>query len=160
MDVSHTTAASCSPAPGDRSKITVSCEESLKSDSTPRPATITRLEYIELVTFYTQFLYKACTKRPLNLVVSQDRWSFITGRINMILQRLSDRIHWTGLTEYIELVTFYTQFTYKACTKRPLNWVVSQDRWSFIKGRINMILQRLSDRWWNSNVFGKTSPVL
>ena len=31
---------------------------------------------------------ETCIKQPLNFMVSQDRWSFTTGRINMILWRL------------------------------------------------------------------------
>ena len=41
---------------------------------------------------------ETCIKQPLNLVVSQDRWSFTAGRINMILWRLcqvNDEIHTT-----------------------------------------------------------------
>ena len=31
---------------------------------------------------------ETCGKQPINLVVSQDRWSLMTGRINRILKRL------------------------------------------------------------------------
>ena len=56
---------------------------------------------------------ETCIKRPLNFVVSQDRWSLTTGRINMLLYRPSQandeiyvflvrlsRSHYAGSTVY------------------------------------------------------------
>ena len=47
----------------------------------------------------------------------------------------------------------------EASIKWPLNWVAFQDRWSFMTGRINMILGR---PWWLNDeidVFSKTFQV-
>ena len=89
----------------------------------------------------SSFYSKTCIKRPLNLVVSQDRWSIIAGRINMILLspcqaneeiyvflvRLT-RSHYTGSTVYVDGLeqdcsnsSANTLELLQSCTK-PLMW--------------------------------------
>ena len=48
---------------------------------------------------------------------------------------------WWPLVNFVVLDTCMHRYN-ETCTKRPLTFLVSQDRWSFMIGRMNMLLPR------------------
>ena len=78
---------------------------------------------------------ETCIKWPLNFVVSQDRWSPITGRINMILWRLCQtnaeiyvflvRLSWSHYTGSTATVSCRGQWVSHTWYKRGLNSIIS-----------------------------------
>ena len=69
--------------------------------------------------------------------------SFVCNSASLILfkQRLRNYLIESKLSAWL-----YTE----ACIERPLNYVVSQDRWSFTTGKINIILLRMMPRKWHN----------
>ena len=104
---------------------------------------------------------------PMNIAIrgsihmcAKSYWTLLKGHIWMSFMSLKSGRCFTFefIVLFYIIVGCIKRLYSETCIKRPLNYVVSQDRWSSVAGRITMILWRLC-KWRNLCVFDKISLV-